>query len=79
MNMMDEDKNELSIVGFSYHNKSFHVIFNEEEYQKIHHGDIIVKNEITKQERTFKFIEEKNNAKIFIFENIQLLIEKKEQ
>ena len=46
---MDEDKNESSIVGFSYHNKSFHVIFNEEEYQKIHHGDIIVKNEITKQ------------------------------
>ena len=69
------NKKELnSISNFRYINNEFIIHLNEDDFNKIHSGDIVLYNHKTNQYRIFKYKDKNENSIIFMFNNLNIKI-----
>lgn len=69
------NKKELnSISNFRYINNEFIIHLNEDDFNKIHSGDIVLYNHKTNQYRIFKYVNKTDTSIIFIFNNLYIKI-----
>lgn len=70
------NKTNLMVDDFHYAHNVFNLTVNEDVFNKIHNGDIVLYNHSTNQYRIFKFIAKNNNSIDFKFENLYIHINK---
>lgn len=74
------NKKSYNIKDFKYTKHSFNITLSVDEYNKIHHGDIIIMNHQSKQYRRFIYKNDDNNInpniKVFECDNIILIVHK---